>query len=148
MTRLTFICHGATAAIRQARFPLDEALDYKDMIVAMALAPALPSAERIMTRPSLLARQTADARLRGAAHQLRLGRFTGCLRGRLFETDRLIDERLAECVGKGKHQDASDQARQHAAKQKSSNHVSNSPRACRAKVRSGFAATTCDKTKT
>jgi len=61
MTRLTFICHGATDAVRQARFPLDEALEDKAMIDARALAPAMPRADRILTSPALRARQTADA---------------------------------------------------------------------------------------
>ncbi|MBO9197048.1 histidine phosphatase family protein [Rhizobium sp. 16-449-1b] len=61
MTRLTFICHGATDAVRQARFPLDEALEDKAIIEARALAPGMPRADHFMTSPALRARQTADA---------------------------------------------------------------------------------------
>jgi hypothetical protein len=51
-------------------------------------------------------------------------------------------------MGESENEDASNQAREHAAKQKVSNHVRNSLKACRAKVCSGFAITTCVKTKT
>lgn len=61
LTRLTFLCHGATDANRQARFPLDEALEDKAMTQARALAPGMPRADRIYTSPALRARQTADA---------------------------------------------------------------------------------------
>ncbi|WP_160011453.1 histidine phosphatase family protein [Rhizobium sp. 18055] len=61
MTRLTLICHGATAANRQARFPLDEPLEDGAMAEAPALAQQLPRASRVFTSPALRARQTADA---------------------------------------------------------------------------------------
>ncbi|WP_183900523.1 histidine phosphatase family protein [Rhizobium metallidurans] len=61
MTRLTFICHGATDAIRKARFPLDEALEEKATAAARALASRMPRADRVFTSPALRARQTADA---------------------------------------------------------------------------------------
>ncbi|MBX4868880.1 MULTISPECIES: histidine phosphatase family protein [Rhizobium] len=61
-TRLTWICHGATAANRKARFPLDEPLEEKAVEEAARVA-ALPHADRIVTSPALRARQTADALL-------------------------------------------------------------------------------------
>lgn len=61
MTRLTLICHGATDAVRQARFPLDEALEDKAIVEARALSPGMPRSDRIMTSPALRARQTAEA---------------------------------------------------------------------------------------
>ncbi|MBX4861494.1 histidine phosphatase family protein [Rhizobium sophorae] len=59
-TRLTWICHGATAANRKARFPLDEPLEEKAVEEAGRMA-VLPRADRIATSPALRARQTADA---------------------------------------------------------------------------------------
>jgi broad specificity phosphatase PhoE len=61
MTRLTFLCHGATAANRQARFPLDEPLEETVMAEAQALAKHIPRADRVFTSPALRARQTAQA---------------------------------------------------------------------------------------
>lgn len=61
MTRLTFICHGATAATRQVRFPLDEPLEDKALARIGALAAALPRVDRVYTSPALRARQTAQA---------------------------------------------------------------------------------------
>lgn len=60
-TRLTWICHGATAASRDARFPLDEPLEEKAVGAARAMAPALPRADRVFSSPALRARQTTDA---------------------------------------------------------------------------------------
>ncbi|ANL73502.1 phosphoglycerate mutase family protein [Rhizobium phaseoli] len=65
-TRLTWICHGATAASRKALFPLEEPLEGKAAEEAGRMA-ALPRADRIVTSPALRARQTAEAlRLRAA----------------------------------------------------------------------------------
>ncbi|EJT04213.1 histidine phosphatase family protein [Rhizobium sp. CCGE 510] len=59
-TRLTWICHGATAANRKALFPLDEPLE--DKAAEEASGMAAPSrADRIVTSPALRARQTAQA---------------------------------------------------------------------------------------
>ncbi|ASR09260.1 histidine phosphatase family protein [Rhizobium leguminosarum bv. viciae] len=58
-TRLTWICHGATAASRKALFPLDEPLE--DKAVEEAGRMIAPRADRIATSPALRARQTADA---------------------------------------------------------------------------------------
>ncbi|EJC81129.1 fructose-2,6-bisphosphatase [Rhizobium leguminosarum bv. trifolii WSM2297] len=59
-TRLTWICHGATAASRKALFPVDEPLEDKATEEAGRMA-ALPRADRIAASPALRARQTADA---------------------------------------------------------------------------------------
>ncbi|PCK78223.1 histidine phosphatase family protein [Rhizobium sophoriradicis] len=59
-TRLTWICHGATAASRKALFPLDEPLEGKAAEEAGGMA-ALPRADRIVTSPALRARETAEA---------------------------------------------------------------------------------------
>ncbi|HTO83978.1 MAG TPA: histidine phosphatase family protein [Methylomirabilota bacterium] len=56
-TRLTLICHAATAATRAAAFPLDEPIEAG----APERAPGLPQAERVWTSPALRARQTAEA---------------------------------------------------------------------------------------
>ncbi|EJC77661.1 fructose-2,6-bisphosphatase [Rhizobium leguminosarum bv. trifolii WSM2012] len=58
-TRLTWICHGATAASRKALFPVDEPLEAKAREEAGRMA-ALPRADHIATSPALRARQTAD----------------------------------------------------------------------------------------
>ena len=59
-TRLTWICHGATAASRKGQFPLDEPLESKAVEEAGRMA-ALPRADRILTSPALRACQTAEA---------------------------------------------------------------------------------------
>jgi len=59
-TRLTWICHGATAASRKGQFPLDEPLESKAVEEAGSMA-ALPRADRIVTSPALRAHQTAEA---------------------------------------------------------------------------------------
>jgi broad specificity phosphatase PhoE len=59
-TRLTWICHGATAASRKAQFPLDEPLEDKATEEAGRIAP-LPRADRIVASPALRARQTTEA---------------------------------------------------------------------------------------
>jgi broad specificity phosphatase PhoE len=61
MTRLTWICHGATAANRQARFACDEPLEENARSEAMALAMQMPRADRIFSSPALRARETAQA---------------------------------------------------------------------------------------
>jgi len=59
-TRLTFLCHASTAALRAARFPRDEPLDGSGERRASVLAGHLPRAERCWTSPALRARQTAS----------------------------------------------------------------------------------------
>ena len=59
-TRLTWICHGATAASRKGQFPLDEPLESKAVEEAGRMA-APPRADRIVASPALRARQTAEA---------------------------------------------------------------------------------------
>jgi broad specificity phosphatase PhoE len=80
-TRLTWICHGATAASRKALFPVDEPLEDKAAEEAGRMA-ALPRADRIATSPSLRARQTAEALLLEARTDMALrdcdhGRWAG-----------------------------------------------------------------------
>ncbi|WP_088343536.1 MULTISPECIES: histidine phosphatase family protein [Rhodomicrobium] len=58
-TRLTLICHGATAATRDARFPRDEPLEPKEAARAAALAGGLRRADLVLTGPAQAARQTA-----------------------------------------------------------------------------------------
>jgi broad specificity phosphatase PhoE len=60
-TRLTLICHGATAATRSGAFPADEPLEERALARAAALRPAIRRADRVWTSPALRARQTAAA---------------------------------------------------------------------------------------
>lgn len=80
-TRLTWICHGATAASRKGQFPLDEPLESKAVEEAGRM-PALPRADRILASPALRARQTAealrlDARIDPALRDCDHGRWAG-----------------------------------------------------------------------
>jgi broad specificity phosphatase PhoE len=59
--RLTFICHGATAATRTSAFPLDEPLEDGGAEQARVLGHSLRRWDRAMTSPALPARQTAEA---------------------------------------------------------------------------------------
>jgi len=61
MTRLTWICHGSTAANREARFPQDEPLNEKAIIATQALSSRLRPADSVFASPTLRAWQTADA---------------------------------------------------------------------------------------
>ncbi|MFE0754384.1 histidine phosphatase family protein [Inquilinus sp. NPDC058860] len=60
-TRLTLICHGATAATRSGAFPADEPLEERALPRAAALKPMIRRADRAWTSPALRARQTAAA---------------------------------------------------------------------------------------
>ncbi|MGK9234832.1 histidine phosphatase family protein [Inquilinus limosus] len=60
-TRLTLICHAATAATRSGSFPSDEPLEARALAEAAALRSALRRADRAWTSPALRARQTAAA---------------------------------------------------------------------------------------
>jgi broad specificity phosphatase PhoE len=60
-TRLTLICHGATAATRSAAFPLDEPIEARAVEQAAALRDRLRRPDRVWTSPALRARQTAAA---------------------------------------------------------------------------------------
>lgn len=60
-TRLTLICHGATAATRSGAFPADEPLEDRALARAAALKPMIRRADRVWTSPALRARQTAAA---------------------------------------------------------------------------------------
>jgi broad specificity phosphatase PhoE len=61
VTRLTFICHGATAATRGAVFPADEPLEAESLARAAGLAAAVSERAAAFTSPMLRARQTAQA---------------------------------------------------------------------------------------
>ncbi|TSD89207.1 histidine phosphatase family protein [Mycobacterium sp. KBS0706] len=60
-TRLTLICHGATAATRSGAFPADEPLEERALVRVAALQPMIRRAGRAWTSPALRARQTAAA---------------------------------------------------------------------------------------
>lgn len=60
-TRLTLICHGATAATRSGAFPAGEPLEERALARAAALRPMIRRADRAWTSPALRARQTAAA---------------------------------------------------------------------------------------
>jgi broad specificity phosphatase PhoE len=57
-TRLTWICHGATAANRTASFPTDEPLE--ESAPGQAALPAPGRADTVFVSPALRARQTAE----------------------------------------------------------------------------------------
>jgi broad specificity phosphatase PhoE len=58
-TQLTLVCHGATAATRHGRFPLDEPLEERAVKHAASLTNVLRRADLVLTSPALRARQTA-----------------------------------------------------------------------------------------
>ncbi|WP_225771091.1 histidine phosphatase family protein [Inquilinus sp. Marseille-Q2685] len=60
-TRLTLICHGATAATRSGAFPADEPLEEGTLAQAARLKPMIRRADRAWASPALRARQTAAA---------------------------------------------------------------------------------------
>jgi broad specificity phosphatase PhoE len=81
-TRLTLICHGATAATRSGAFPADEPLEKRALARAAALQPTLRWADRAWTSPALRARQTAaalglDAAEEPALREVDHGRWAG-----------------------------------------------------------------------
>ncbi|MCB8876073.1 histidine phosphatase family protein [Acidisoma silvae] len=59
--RLTLIANAATAATRQAAFPLDEGLESQGLAKATALAVSLGRVDGAWTGPARRARQTAEA---------------------------------------------------------------------------------------
>ena len=60
-TRLTWICHAATAATRQAAFPADESIEDRQLDAAHALAGGIGVHDRVLVAPERRTRQTADA---------------------------------------------------------------------------------------
>jgi broad specificity phosphatase PhoE len=60
-TRLKFLCHASTSALRTSAFPADEPLDLQGRQKAAAFAHRLLHADRCWTSPALRASQTADA---------------------------------------------------------------------------------------
>jgi broad specificity phosphatase PhoE len=60
-TRLTFIAHAATEAQRLAAFPLDEALDEREISKISALGWSAPRAQQVWSGPERRVQQTAKA---------------------------------------------------------------------------------------
>jgi broad specificity phosphatase PhoE len=59
--QITWIAHGATAAVRRSAFPGDEPLEEKARAKAAELAEALGRADQVLVAPERRARETADA---------------------------------------------------------------------------------------
>jgi broad specificity phosphatase PhoE len=59
-TRLTFVCHASTSALRAAVFPLDEPLDAAGKAKGAATVGTLPRADRAWTSPERRTTQTAE----------------------------------------------------------------------------------------
>lgn len=59
-TRLTWICHAATAATRQAAFPADEAIEDRQGAAVRALASEIGVYDRVLVAPERRTRQTAE----------------------------------------------------------------------------------------
>jgi broad specificity phosphatase PhoE len=59
--QITWIAHGATAAVRRSAFPGDEPLEDKARAKAAELAEALGRADQVLVAPERRARETADA---------------------------------------------------------------------------------------
>ncbi len=79
-TRLTWICHGATAANRTASFPTDEPLE--EQALSKAMLPVPGRADRVFASPALRALQTAemlgfDATRAPSLRDCDYGRWTG-----------------------------------------------------------------------
>lgn len=60
-TRLTWVCHAATAATRRAAFPADEPIEDKQQVAARALASGIGAHDRIFVAPEGRTWQTAEA---------------------------------------------------------------------------------------
>jgi broad specificity phosphatase PhoE len=60
-TRLTLIAHAATEAQSRAAFPLDEALEKREMAKIAALGWKAPRAQRVVAGPERRVQQTAEA---------------------------------------------------------------------------------------
>lgn len=61
LVRLTMIRSGATPATRKGAFALDEPLEQRAVGLAAAVGAGLRRADRVLTSPTLRARQTAEA---------------------------------------------------------------------------------------
>lgn len=57
--RISLVSHAPTAALRAARFGVDDPLD--ELGMAKATAASIPAAERVVSSPGLAARDTAKA---------------------------------------------------------------------------------------
>lgn len=58
---MTWICHAATAATRQAAFPADEAIEDRQAAAAHTLAGEIGVHDRVLVAPERRTRQTAEA---------------------------------------------------------------------------------------
>lgn len=58
--RVMLLCHGRTAAVLRAAFPVDEPLDEQGRLGASRLAGTLPETDEVVSAPSLRCRQTAE----------------------------------------------------------------------------------------
>ncbi|MBS0525996.1 MAG: histidine phosphatase family protein [Proteobacteria bacterium] len=91
-TRLTWICHAATAATRRAAFPADEAIDDKGRAAARAIAGQIGAYDKVLVAPERRALQTAECLGLQAAVDPELrdghyGRWTGRSLSELGETE-------------------------------------------------------------
>lgn len=59
--RITWLAHGATAAVRRAAFPLDEPLEDKARLLAAGLKDSIGHFNLVLTAPERRARETAEA---------------------------------------------------------------------------------------
>ncbi len=60
-SRITFISHAVTPALREAAFPHDEALEAREIARLRALAWESPRAQQILTAPEKRAAMTAES---------------------------------------------------------------------------------------
>jgi broad specificity phosphatase PhoE len=100
-SRLTFICAGATSALRGAAFPEDEPLEAQSLAKAQAARGALRRVDRAWTSPALRALQTAEALGLAAATEPALGACDyGRWRGRhLAEIEEAEPDAVAAWLG-------------------------------------------------
>jgi len=70
--RITWLAHGATAAVRRAAFPLDEPLEDKARHLAAGLKDSIGRFDLVLTAPERRARETAAALGLGAAIDMAL----------------------------------------------------------------------------
>jgi broad specificity phosphatase PhoE len=60
-SRVTLISHGATAAVRRAAFPLNEALEEREVARLQGAGWVVPRAQHMLTGPEQRTRETAGA---------------------------------------------------------------------------------------
>lgn len=80
-TRITLLCHGATEASKNSRFPSDEQLLEGEFATAARIAESMAKAGTVFTAPELRARQSAalycDAVIEPALRDIDHGLWTG-----------------------------------------------------------------------